>query len=498
MSENKRFWIDFVTYAPSQFIPALIGFISVSILTRLISPEQYGQYVLVMTTVSLLTILTGWVPMSFIRFYPAAEHNGQLGRLCTSALIGLIGSVLIVSILGGAIFLRVGSRLDLLFTGGALFVLMAVFDSLHHFLRAEFKAKEYTLFSIWRAVAGLGLGVGMVLVFDRGVEGLLWGHAVSLVLALPFLWRIAIGPLPKTGLLSGDLVKGMLAYGFPLVVGNLSAWMLSLSDRYILEHFRGTYELGIYSASYTIAEKSIALVAYLFHFVSIPMTVQVWEKDETRARDFVSITTRYYLLLCLPLAVGMGVLSRPIIEVLMGEAYQEGYRILPFVVTGGFLLGLQQRFQSSLVVSNKTFLIMVSLFIGGVVNIVCNLIFVPRYGYIAAAVNTLVGYAVATALMVIFSQKYWAWVFPFGSLAKISVSALLMGITVHLITSSIALPAFGTLLIGLIVGFVIYFAASFWLRELRSQEIRSICRIGVRLFWKVRNGPRGHSEARIR
>lgn len=494
MSDNRRFFVDFIIYAPSQFVPAFVGFISIPILTKIFPPEEYGQYVLAMAGVSLLTILTGWLPMSVIRFYPIAEREGQLDKLLASGLAGLAGSVLVVSAVATVVFLGMirpaveENVRDLLLAGGVLFVLTAAFETFQHFLRAEFKAKEYTLFSIWRNIAGLGIGIGLVVVLKLGAEGLLWGYAISLVLALPSLWRIAIGRFPGIACLSDNLIQEMLKYGFPLVMGNLSAWVLSLSDRYILEYFRDAQEVGIYSANYTIAEKSILLIASLFHFVSIPMSVQIWEKDGNRAQDFVSAVTRYYLLLCLPVAVGISVLARPIMEILTSTAYREGYRVLPFIAVSGLLFGLQQRFQSGLVFYNKTFLIMASLFIGGVVNAGLNLLFIPRYGYMAAAVNTLIGYTMALILMAVFSQKYWIWNFPFKSLAKAITAASLMGCVLYVLNIKVVLSAPITLLIGIAVGSVIYVAVLFGLQELRAEEIQSLYEIGAQTLWKVRNG----------
>jgi len=72
----------------------------------------------------------------------------------------------------------------------------------------------------------------------------------------------------------------MAKYSFPLVLGNLAAWVLSLSDRYILEFFRGSQEVGIYSASYAISEKSIFLLVSLFMLASGPISMNYGRRKE--------------------------------------------------------------------------------------------------------------------------------------------------------------------------------------------------------------------------
>ena len=66
----KEFLKDILKYAPARIAPATMGFIAVPILTRFFAPEDYGNYALVMTTVSVLALIVGWLSMSIIRFYP--------------------------------------------------------------------------------------------------------------------------------------------------------------------------------------------------------------------------------------------------------------------------------------------------------------------------------------------------------------------------------------------------------------------------------------------
>lgn len=72
MIENmsKSFINDIYKYLPSQVIPAVVGFISIPVITRLFPPGDYGNYVLIMATTGVLLTLTGWLSMLIIRFYP--------------------------------------------------------------------------------------------------------------------------------------------------------------------------------------------------------------------------------------------------------------------------------------------------------------------------------------------------------------------------------------------------------------------------------------------
>jgi O-antigen/teichoic acid export membrane protein len=369
--------------------------------------------------------------------------------------------------------------------GVLVFILAAVFQVLQNFLRARRQLYWYTSFSIWRNVAALGLGVALVMGFQFGVEGLLWGSVLSLAVVFPLVWRITVGgrvALRARGL-SNKSTEEMAKYGFPLVVGNLAAWILSLSDRYVLEFFRSAQEVGLYSASYSVSENSILLMASLFILAAGPLSMNIWEKEGVaKSQEFVSKATRYYLIICLPAAVGLSVLAKPAIGVLTAAEYHEGYSIVPLVVSGGFFMGLQNWFQTGLTFHKKTTHIMTVTIIAGLLNLGLNFWLVPRFGYMAAAVTTLISYAFLLAAMVIISRKYFVWDFPFKSLGKVAFASALMAAVVYPVGNWLTSSALVNLIAGVCIGVMVYFAVLFLLREPRKGEIQELRTMGRKIF----------------
>jgi len=111
-------------------------------------------------------------------------------------------------------------------------------------------------------------------------------------------------------------------------------------------------------------------------------------------------------------------LQKPILTVLSTPKYYEGAKILPLVALGTFFLGLNQRFGKGLSLCKKTRFFMYSLIISGSLNLGLNLLFIPKYGYIAAAATTLISYAFLLLLTIVFSRRFFAWKFPFRSLVR--------------------------------------------------------------------------------
>lgn len=470
-------------YFPAQIAPGIVGLVSIPIFTRLFTPGDYGNYVLVMATVSVMAAMVGWLSMSIIRFYTVYEMEGHLQEFYSTVIRWLIISVLTIALIFVGVIILIKNVLEnqlyrLMLVGTLVFIFTACFQVLAHFLRAKRKVGLYSGFFVWKSMAGLGIGIALVLVFGMNVEGLLWGTIFGVLLAFPFLWKPTIGTQSAKGGTSSVLTKEMVKYSIPLVIGNLAALILSLSDRYILEFFRGAHEVGIYSASYFISEKSIFLIASLFSLSSFPISVIVWEKEgEQKSQDFISSVTRYYLLLCVPAVVGLSILSRPIIEVFTGVGYQEGFRIMPFVALGGLLFGIEQRYHFGFVFYKKTHFIMTTIVLAGLINVVLNLLFVPRYGYMAASVTTLIGYGVLLIIMVISSRRYFVWDFPFKSLVRAAIASSIMGVVVYFIIKSLKSYTLINLFLGICVGIVVYILTLFFLKEPQKKEIQLMLEI---------------------
>jgi O-antigen/teichoic acid export membrane protein len=90
----------------------------------------------------------------------------------------------------GALFIAqnyISSNLYFLMRIGLLvFIATSFYNIVLGILRAERKVDWYSSFTIWNSVIGLGLGIMLVICFHRGVEGLLWGSLLSMVLAFPW------------------------------------------------------------------------------------------------------------------------------------------------------------------------------------------------------------------------------------------------------------------------------------------------------------------------
>ena len=213
-------------------------------------------------------------------------------------------------------------------------------------------------------------------VLNMSVEGMLWGIVIGIVCILPIFFKLSFENYPLNNY-SKDLSKRFLLYGFPLVATNLAAWVLALSDRYMIEYYRGSHEVGLYSISYSLADRSILLIVSLLIITSQPIVMSLWEnKGASETMIFIRDMTKLFLIITLPAVVGLSLLSETIIKLLAPKEYLDGYRIIPMVAASIFLFGLQRNFQLVLLFYKKTKLIMFLVLIAGFINVISNILLI--------------------------------------------------------------------------------------------------------------------------
>jgi O-antigen/teichoic acid export membrane protein len=363
-----------------------------------------------------------------------------------------------------------------MYVGIGVFVVMAMFEVFQWLLMAKRQATWYSAFAMWKSIGSFGIALLLIFFLKRGIESLLWGIILSTGIILPLLCKKAVGSASVIrSKINPPFVKKMAKYSFPLIAGNLAAWILSLSDRYILEFFRGSQEVGIYSASYNVSEKSVMLIVTLFMLASGPIAMHIWEKEgNAKSKEFLNEVTRYYLLTCVPVVVGLSVLAKPLIGILTGQEYFVGYKIIPFVASGVLFLGLQQQFQTGFLYHKKTGFITLAIVVSGLLNLVLNFLFIPNHGYMGAAVTTSISYTFLLFFVIVGSRRIFVWEFPFKSLINSICASGIMGVAVYYMSNNLVFSGLINLISSICIGVATYFLALLLLRELSREEIQML------------------------
>ena len=468
---------DLVRYLPSQVIPALIAFVTIPIITRLLSPAEYGDYRLILAAVAAFGAAGGWLAAAVYRFFPSMEMADELAGLRATLRVLLVLTLALFTIvwLGGGWLLRPAfssSQSQLLLIGGFLMLVNTVWGVVNAEVRTVREVTWYSTSVVLNKALTLGIGVGLVVWAGLRVDGLLYGSVIASLLLLPMLLRVIDRRLPRPGSFSGSLARQMWRFGLPIVLVQLVDWALQQSDRFFIAALRNQTEVGLYSAAYGIAEQGMATIVLMFELPFSILGARVWERDGSAAASvFVSDSVRSYLLVAVPAWAGLSILAQPIMNVMTSAAYQEAAVIMPVVSLALLIGAIQFWYTTGAIFSKKTGQTLISMVAAVVVNVALNLVFIERYGYRAAAVTSLVGYIVALVVMVLLSRRDFHWAFPFPSFGRALVAAGVMSAAIWALGSAVELGALATLLVSVPLGIVVYAAALLALGEPQARSL---------------------------
>jgi O-antigen/teichoic acid export membrane protein len=492
---KKRFIKDLATYAPSQFLPALTAFITTPILTRLLAPAEYGYWAQASSVAGFLTALAAsGMGSAALRFYPAYEAKSAVDLFFATlgvSVAAVVAAVAGLSVLVLFLFkdLLPSWLVPLLPLVILIFVAQSFYTVFICVLRAQGRSGSFTAVQLITNYGGLGIGLLLVAGLGFGVAGLLLGTCVILVLILPILLfratkRVGIHPQRFQ---FPDAVK-IWQYAWPLTLGNVAMWGLRASDLFIISSFWPARDVGLYSVSYNISSKSIELLVTLFLLGLSPLVYTTWETEGRKATEAsLTMVTRVYLIVCLPAAVGLSVLAFPFVALLTAPEYYEGSRIVNLVVFSSFVLGLANIAMFSLAIHQQARRLGGIQIIAAAIHIGLQLLLVPRFGYVASAISTLIGYTVLLFLQASAGRAHLAWRFPFSTLRNVMAASVVMGLVAWGIYGmsgggSKVSPVY--LFLSVAVAIPTYVLCLWWLDEVDEAEKKTIVTLWDRVTGK--------------
>ncbi len=453
---------DAAKYVPVRFVPALTSLLTVPVFTAAISTADYGAFYLVSSAVALAAnVATGWISSSSVRFYWSSKKADTVDAYTSTILWASIVSLLATAGITLAAVWLFKDRIDdlvlrLVPVSIAYFLFNFLTNVLVQVLRAAKRPGAFARMQIGGTLLATALSVAAVWWGNLGAAGIFAGVAVGWAI---MLWPI-LREVGKEGSLSPrdasrPMMREFLAFGGPMMPVALASWSLVLLDRFVIGALRGPAEVGIYSVIYSLGDKIMQLVTVPLLLTMAPSLTETFEKRGQRLAERVQTQfSRYFALVTFPILAGMAVAALPFVRVFVSPAYLEGWPVLALVAAGSMLGAFSQIAGTGLGLHKRTTLIMVNTLTAAGVNVGLNLILVPRFGYLAAAFNTIISYAVLLGMTLLQSRRYMRLELPWAQLLRILAASLGMAAIVWGAFGWMAIDATRIQSVYLLVGMV--------------------------------------------
>ena len=379
--------------------------------------------------------------------------------------INLIISLLLLIFSGyAASFLKI----DQFFV--VLLSLIIIFESLNTIFLVVIRAKreigKYFWFVASKMILEMGL-VAVAILLGYGIFGVVLSYLlikILLFLVLVFYLIKKIGfKFPNF-----SIVKKYLSFGIPTMADGLSYWIVTSSDRYLIAFFLGIVFVGYYVPAYSIAYLLSAFIFPMSFVLSVVLPKSFDQNNMPEVKNYLKHSLKYFLAVMIPAAFGVSILSKQLLLVFSTkEIANNAYFVVPFIAASMLVYGASYFFSQILVLFKKTKTIASIWITAAFFNLGLNIIFIPAFGILGAAITTFLAYLCAFLLIHRFAFKELQfkieWVFIF----KVSAASILMTVLIFWLS----LQGLAGLVLSILLGIAVYLFLMALLKGFNKKEI---------------------------
>lgn len=255
------------------------------------------------------------------------------------------------------------------------------------------------------------------------------------------------------------LLRRMLGYSWPLLILGVAGILNQTADKIIFplvyDKSDAQAQLGVYGACVKIA-MIMAMITQAFRFAYEPI-VFASSKDKD-SKEYYAAGMKYFIIFTL-LAFVCVMAYMNILQHVIGPEYREGLRTVPIVMAAEIMMGVYFNLSFWYKLIDKTIWGAWFSLAGCAALVAVNVIFIPKYGYMACAWGGVAGYGTAMVLSYIMGQKKNPINYPMGSIAVyVAIAALFTAVIMwsnsHL--PALAALALNSVVVVMFVGHIVY------------------------------------------
>lgn len=420
----KKFILDIFSYLPSKMFPLLLSFLWSYIFTRIFTPEEYGIYGLIIAiTGPLVTVITEWAAQPIGRFYSEYKNSSfqlvyyLILRRFTIIVFLLSIIIIVVSIIWGYFFYQ--SYLFLIIPAGISIIFNALSSLYMPILPASLDSRAFRKQQILRSVSRLVIAVSLVFGINSNVAFLVWADALSsIIFFFPLMNiiknKIGLKEIKEDRINKNNIIqnhiKRFYGYGFPMMLWFFSSQLLNVGDRFAIQYFLGEKEVGIYTANYMLIYGISGLLSAPISLAAFPLIMKLWvNRDEERMVIVIKNMTLVFSIISIGVIGGTYLIAKPLSIIALGREFSEGYTVIFPVVLGLVVWQASMLGHKGMELKESTGIMVKLIILSACVNMVLNFLFIPIYGYEAAAWATFASYSLYAILVWYKSKDYIKW-----------------------------------------------------------------------------------------
>ncbi|HEY4403778.1 MAG TPA: lipopolysaccharide biosynthesis protein [Xanthobacteraceae bacterium] len=405
-------------YLCAYMAPAAIGFLAVALYTHLLSPAEYGEYIIGMSVAGLVgALFFTWIRLSILRYQATSAAIDLRG----TAIVTYGATTLVVAVLAPLLLLVLRPGMDARMLAAAIFMAltMSAFDIGQELRRAKLQPARFTLVAVLRSSLGFAFGFAAIKL-GGGSLGLLVAVAASFLIG--GLFKTGIGTGAPMQWIERDHIAQFVRYGLPLSIGGLSFALYSAGDRLVVAYLLGPEAAGLYGVSADLARQFIVILAASCASAAFPVVFRTLASEgPASARARLNENAELLLAVIAPVAVWLAVSADVFASVMLGPQFRAGVPLLlPLLVTARLFGAFNQFYlQLSFQIAERPLLQVLEDTLILVVGVVFMAVLAYEFGLVGAAIATVLTEATGLLIGWVLSRRAFAMPFPAARLVRV-------------------------------------------------------------------------------
>jgi O-antigen/teichoic acid export membrane protein len=411
---NKSLSGSVAWYGLGNLFVRSLAFILLPLYSNLISTSEFGNYSLLISVYAVVQVFFQFGMFGALNKFYIAEKSENKKLLIFSSILNSI--VIIASFLTLILWLLSSQISVLIFNSPdfknilTLTFVALFFETLGFYILSLLKtmgrAKKVVEYSAFGAILNLMLNIYFVYFLRLSVYGIILAQLISgmilLLLLLPLLRNKYVFKIDK------GILNVAVKFSLPLIFANLFMAGSNVADRFILNIYSGREQVGLYSFAYRIALIMSILIAS-FSTAWYPHSLNLYYSDNYKI-SFGKVLNKLVAVSCL-LLLTVSLLAGYLFDIhflgisFFNPAYRSGIIIIPIIMVGYLLNGISAYYSVYPSVSNKSYHLMFSELFAFLMNAILNIILIPHFGIIGAALSTAIGFFCGASYLFSISSK---------------------------------------------------------------------------------------------
>lgn len=376
-----------IVYGGSNAIKSLVPVLMLPILTAYLTPSEFGVLSLIETTILFLSpfILLNINAAISVEFFKLEKL--ELKLYITNALLLSLLSFIIIFI-GLYVFQHeISLWIDIdndIVVFLAVFSLFRVISQVYlGLMQVSQKVKTFAIFSLGQTFLDFLLSYVFVVLLLEGMQGRLWGvYGAFLILSIVGFYFLFSGKY--IGKINFQYTKSILKFGVPLIPHVIGGTIMAMSDRYFISYYYGSSEVGLY----TIAYQMSALMLLASMSINQAWTPMLFKLLKESSKSTIKKITTFLAGVFVLLALCIYMLENLLFYIFVNDDFYLAKQYFPYLLLGFLFQSFYFLATNYFFYEKKTALLASITFLGALINLGLNYVFINYFGVVGVAYAT--------------------------------------------------------------------------------------------------------------